>query len=381
MQTEQLKPTVIHHAPPTLVEEILEETKLRGLLDIESAAEQAKQRVTALNVLMHAAIGATKPIHWLLFKNPQGQIFARFNFSGAQRIATVFGITVTPKGPVKISTDHGKRRTAEVYGKAHSAVLNVTFDNIRAYRVEGEDFLGRPAEDTTRGQGERAKTVAGVGDNDWIQSTQTALISKGVRLISGLVTVSPEELAEVWDITPEEVIEKCTMGMGFSSQERNAANAGQVVSEARQKRMFGIAKGRIDQLGVKAKSADVVSQCIHTFMPGAKADEVTLEHYDNICAAIEKWEPGKAPAAPAGDTASNGTDVTAGQIKTIKDRANERAKALPEAGTDGEAILYEAIYEVFGDHRPVEKIPQDKMVAVMTAINSWGAKQGQGQLV
>lgn len=378
MQTEQLKPTVIHHAPPTLVEEILEETRLRGMLDLESAADQAKARVTALQVLMHAAIGATKPIHWLLFKNPQGQVFARFNFSGAQRIGTVLDITVTPKGPVKISTEHGKRKTAEVWGRAYSAVLNVTFDNIRAYRVEGEDFLGRPSEDTTRGSGDRAKVVPGVGDNDWIQSTQTALISKGVRLISGLVTVSPAELAEVWGISEDEVIKQCTMGMGFSSEERNAANVGQVVSEARQKRMFGMAKGRIEEKKYSIKSAELVRQCIHAVMPGAKADEVVTEHYDAICALIEKWEPGQTLAAPASPAEA---DVTPDQVKMLKGKANDRAKALPDAQCDGDAILYECIFDVFGDYRPAEKIPQARLVDVVKEVTNWGAKAPQGSLV
>lgn len=383
MQTEQLRPTVIHHAPPSLVEEILEETKLRGLLDIESAVDQAERRVSALKMLIRAAIASTRPIHWLLFKNKQDQVFARFNFSGAQRIATVFGITVTPKGPVRISSDHGKRRTAEVYGSARSAVLNVTFDNIRAYRVEGEDFLGRAAEDTTRGEGERAKVVPGVGDNDWIQSTQTALISKGVRLISGLVTVSPEELAEVWEMSVEDVIKQCTMGHGFSSSERSSASAGVTISEGQQKRFFGIASGRIKEKGYKASSKDIVSQCIHAFMPGAKPEEVTKEHYDNICAAIEKWEPGQTPKAPAAasESATPAEFVTPGQANMLKKRAGERAAALPEANTDGDAILFECIYDVFGDHRPADKIPQDKLHEVVTAITNWGSKAPQGSLV
>lgn len=298
MKSEELKAPVITQAPPSLVEEILEETRVRGLLDLDRAAEQAQARVTALRVLMHAAIAATKPIHWILYKNPQGQVFARFNFAGAQRIAAVFGITVSPKGSVRIISDHGTRRTAEIFGTAHSAVLQTTFDNIRAYRVEGEDFLGRPSEDTTYKSG---KTVPGVGDNDWMQSTLTALVAKGVRLVSGLVTVAPSELAAVWEVSEEEVIRQCGMGHGFSREER--ASAGQpaasnkVITEPQQKRMFALASKRLAALKAAnpqmptVPPRDIVREAIIAKAPDAAGEPagVMMAEYDAVCAAIESW--------------------------------------------------------------------------------------------
>lgn len=398
------KPVLIQHAPPTLTEEILEETQLRrgsGLLDLAGAAEQATQRVQALEVLRHAAIAATKPIHWLLYKNQQGMIFGRFNFAGAQRIGMVFGITVTPKGPVRIVDGHGIHKTAEIYGTAHSAVLRMTFDNIRAYRVEGEEFVGRPTLDTERGQGERKKTIAGVGDNDWLQSTQTALLTKGVRLLSGLVTVTPDELAEVWDISVDEVIKKCAMGPGFKPEDRAAAGqsagsggGGGTISELQQKRMFGIAGGRLKALKVtNVDAGTLVTTCIAKIM-GTKSGgevfapaEVTRGHYEQICTLIEKWEPGKAPAStaapaatsdqPAATAPKNGTArlATEKQIAMLRGKANDRAKALPDACTDGEAILHEAVIQVCGDSRPIEEITMDQVTPMAQYIMSWGAAE------
>lgn len=297
------KPVLIQHAPPTLVEEILEETNLRsgsGLLDLEFAADQAEQRVKALTVLRHAAIGATKPIHWLLFKNQQGMIFGRFNFAGAQRIGMVFGITVTPKGPVKITETHGKRKTAEIYGTAHSAVLRLTFDNIRAYRVEGEDFLGRPSEDTNYSgrDGKPGKTVVGVGDNDWIQSTQTALLSKGVRLLSGLVTVTPDELAEVWDMSVDDVIKQCAMGHGFSREERQSAGQtsgpSKLATEPQRKMLFAKANTRAKELpdaGVDGKA--ILYECIMQVCGQGKTEaDVTMDDVNKLVPAITSWGNG-----------------------------------------------------------------------------------------
>lgn len=304
MQTEQLKPTLIQHAPKTLIEEVLEETQLRqssGLLDLEGAAEQAQARVTALTILRNAAIGATKPIHWLLFKNQQGMVFGRFNFAGAQRIGMVFGITVTPKGPVRIVENHGKRKTAEIYGSATSVVLRLTFDNIRAYRIEGEDFLGRPADDVVRTyEGGKSKTTVGVGDNDWLQSVQTALISKGVRLLSGLVTVTPEELGEVWGMSSEEVIKSCAMGHGFSTDERKAAGqsaasggGGGTISEPQAKRMFAIANSRIKALGTDQIDAKTLTKlAIEKIAPGIlRSEDIPRAAYEPICDFIEHYDP------------------------------------------------------------------------------------------
>ena len=301
MQNEQLKPTVIHHAPPTLVEEILEETRLRGgLLDLEGAADQARARVTALTVLTHAAISVTKPIHWLLFKNPQGMIFGRFNYAGAVRIGTVFGITVTPKGPIRITENHGKRKTAEIYGTASSAVLGMTFDNIRAYRVEGEDFLGRPADDVTREfAGGKSKVVVGVGDNDWLQSTQTALITKGVRLLSGLVTVTPDELANVWEMSVDDVIKQCSMGHGFSTDERKAAGqssgsgSGKLATDPQKKLLNTKANIRAKELpGAETDGETILRQSIASVCgPQATIDNVTMDDVNKLIPHIIAWEP------------------------------------------------------------------------------------------
>lgn len=381
-----------------VIREILEETAEReklGLLRLENAAEQAQRRVDALQILHRAAIRATQPIHWLLMKNKQGQVFARFNHAGAERIGTIYGITVIPDGDVQIKEEAGKRRTAELTGSVTSETLGVTISSVRAYRVEGEDFLGRPADDYTAG----TKVVAGVGNNDWIQSTQTALRTKAIRLVSGIITVSPAELAAVWEITEEDVLQQCTMGPGFSREERSAAGAsgGSAVNEKQVKRMFGIASGRIKDKGYKAKSAEIVQQCIEHVVrkvkgssASTKPEDVTLDCYEAVCKLIETWEPGKIPAPQTAPTAaaSSSTDpgtesfATPGQIAMLQGKANDRAKALPDAATDGAAILYEAIYEVFGDNRPADKIPQSQLADVVKAITAWGAAEtSQGNLV
>jgi hypothetical protein len=285
MQTEKQlqEPATIQEAPPSLVEEILLETKARqhlGLFDLDRAAEQAKQRVEAHRVLMHAAIAATEPIHWLWFKDQQGNLRGRFNYAGAARIARVFGITVAAKGPVKIIDANGKK-TAEVWGMASSIVLGITYDNIRAYRVQGEDFLGR--------------ATAVVGENDWIQSTQTALISKGVRILSGLVTVSPRELAEVWSITEDEVVKGGAMGHGFSTQERKAAgqNAGpsKLATDPQKKLLYAKAGARAKALPQAEVDGEMILREAIAQICGVEAtiDTVTMDQVNRLIPFIDSW--------------------------------------------------------------------------------------------
>lgn len=299
-----------------LIQEMIEEHDLAHrqdiLLDNEAAAALAEGRVTAIGTLRIAAIKATEPHQWVLFRDKQGLISARFKHAAAMTIGSFFGITVAPLTDVAIITpSDGRRRFAEIFGRAVSSVTGACYTRFRAYRIEGEDFAGRPAKDVTYRSGSKA---VGVGEEDWKQSTETALQSKGVRLCSGIINCSVRELSKAWDMEEDEVIAACAKGPGFGkggSAERSSSNT-RPISPDQKRLLLGKASGRLKELKElnpdmpKVEPKDVVIECVVAACPAANGvvGNMPMAAVDTVIAAIAKWGP--TPATDNAQLKGNG---------------------------------------------------------------------------
>lgn len=293
-----------------LLREIIRETQIaqqsHALIDVEAAAAIMQERIDAMGTIRLGAIRATQPHQWTLYRDKSGLISARFKHAAAMTIGSIFGITVTPLDEVTIvPAKEGNRAYAEIHGRATSVVTGVSVPRFRAYRVEGEDFSGRPAEDTTYGSGAK---VVGVGDNDWLQSTETCLQTKGVRLCSGLINCSITELRAAWEGAPhnfksdEDVIAACTQGHGFGSgggAERKSTDT-RPINEKQQGLLRYKASNRLTELKKtipdmpKITPNDIVKECLLKVAPisQGKLAECPRSSMDAAIAAIESWGPG-----------------------------------------------------------------------------------------
>jgi len=242
--------------------------------------QMMERRVQVLGNLRKAAIKATVPSDWTLFKAGEGKVSGIAGRAGCTKIGQVYGIQVLNPTPVNIFTDAVGKTVAECHGDGYCALTGQYLPGLRGYRVQGEQFTGR-SEDK-------------VGQQDLIQSARTALENKAVRALSGLVKVDLVELAAVFGLSPADFEAAASRGAGYGSAtdraQGGAASAGSdanAISDAQRKRAYAIASKRAEFLAVEGVDAKVILNHVGRDM-GIKGDP-SREQYERFVANVEAF--------------------------------------------------------------------------------------------
>jgi hypothetical protein len=245
-----------------------------------------ERRVSTLQNLRLAAIKATRPDDWTLFRPKEGEPQGICGKAGCTKIGQLYGVQILNPTPVEIVTD-GDKKVAQCFGDGYCALTGQIYPGLRGYRVAGERFTGRdPGE---------------VGSQDLIQAARTALETKAVRILTGLVKVSLSELAAAWGLSLEETQSRCVRGAGYGkSKDREDPPSGGPapsgsnghISEAQGKRAYAIAAGRAKELNAEGVDARAILKETARQIGVPEGGKITRDQYDAWVEKIQKFTVG-----------------------------------------------------------------------------------------
>ena len=190
--------------------------KGEGLAIIEARAK-------ILETLRKAAIRATSPEDWLLFKDRAGAIIGYLQDCGCDRVRDLYGIEIQDVGrPEKVPGEDGQSFTYLIMGGGYCGITHQTVESIEGGRSSTDDFLlgktGVELELACR------------------KAARANLDGNITRELAGLKSVPLQELNEAWRDSNKDS-SNCRLGRGFGSgAERRGADmhtgAGVTQSEA-----------------------------------------------------------------------------------------------------------------------------------------------------
>lgn len=205
-----------------------EVTREQGLVDqiahMERAVELFEMRSKLIESCRLAAIKATSPSDWVLFKDRGGVATAMLCNSGANIAAQYYGIDVYNLRPIRDGIfrplEEKDQETGEIryscWFDARSNVTGQQVKDIEAGRSSSEQFIGRAAIDTTSGMVKAADLRA---------ACYTLARTKACRILGAMVRLSTGVLELAWQGTTKKV-EDCRKGSGYgTSGARGAAAA------------------------------------------------------------------------------------------------------------------------------------------------------------
>lgn len=242
------------------------------------ALEIIDARVQILDVLRRAAIRATSPQDWVLFKSPDDNITGYLQDAGCERVRDLSGIEIFKVGTMqRISTNDPDVFHYIVSGSGRRKLTGQVVENVEGGRSSTDDFC------KDKKGAERELAVR--------KAARANLDGRIVRELAGLSTVPLEEIVAAWDGTSKKA-EQCRKGRGF-----------------------GTGKERVG--GVNEKQPDLAPpRCTHCNTPGVFKSSSDGGYYYcpnykahqdkrwNVNA--KKWADEQQKAAPAAK-AENGT--------------------------------------------------------------------------
>lgn len=182
----------------------IETIEARGAAAICWAKQSAKLRFEVLR--------QTNPECWMLQRTPDGVIFAKLTAKGAQIIQSVYpGIKVDNREIV----DQKTLASGEISSRARCFVRNLlTGASTEVYfcKSNQEDFGGRQ-----QSAGKAWKTEE-IALNDHELSVLTGVATKAIGEITGLKTVSVQELAYAWGDSEWKTVDAIPRGYGFKGE-------------------------------------------------------------------------------------------------------------------------------------------------------------------
>jgi hypothetical protein len=182
------------------------------------AIEVIEARVQVLETLRKAAIRATSPEDWLLFKSPEeqgGQVVGYLQDAGAERVRDLYGIEIYDVSkPEKIVGNDPAVFHYLVTGSGRCKLTRQVLEQVEGGRSSTDDFC-------------RGKTGAEL--ELLVRKAARANLDGGItRELAGMKSVPLDELAAVWAGTSKK-IENCRRGRGFGTRDERvggrAANA------------------------------------------------------------------------------------------------------------------------------------------------------------
>lgn len=215
-------PTVVESDPTTLALRRPDvPTTLGELAALKGeAVEIIEARAQVLHTLRTAAIRATHPEDWLLFKSPEelgGQITGYLQDCGCDRVRDLYGIEVfgiTP--PQKISGTEPATFHYVITGSGRCKFTKQTVEAMEGGRSSTDDFC----KDKTGADLELAVRKAARANLD----------GNITRELAGMKSVPVDELARAWDGTAKKV-DGCRLGRGFGSRSERLGGASEKAPE------------------------------------------------------------------------------------------------------------------------------------------------------
>lgn len=192
-----------------------------ALAMMEDALKIATRMAEVVAGVRRAAITMTDPVDWVLNKDRQGNEVAMLTASGAQKVASLYGISVKPIPP---ATDLTPERVS-INGKlafklrfrAHSRFLGREIET-EATRREDEEFTGRETDQA----GEFSFQGGHTYEPDLSKAVRTLSLKTGVVELVGLKSVSRAELDDCWAAAGKSS-KTCRFGHGYGTSNDRAA--------------------------------------------------------------------------------------------------------------------------------------------------------------
>jgi hypothetical protein len=172
------------------------------------ALEVIEARVQVLETLRRAAIRATSPEDWLLFKSPDeqgGQITGFLQDCGADRVRDLYGIEIYDVSkPEKIVGNDPAVFTYIVNGSGRCKLTRQVLEQVEGGRSSTDDFC-------------RGKTGAELELT--VRKAARANLDGGItRELAGMKSVPINQLAEAW-VGTKKNIDQCRRGRGFGTRD------------------------------------------------------------------------------------------------------------------------------------------------------------------
>lgn len=200
---------VRHPGVPTSIDQL---AALKG-----EAVEIINARATVLSTLRLAAIRATSPEDWLLFKAPDeqgGQVVSYLQDAGCDRIRDLFGIEIYDiSRPEKVVGQEPGTFHYLISGSGRCKITRQVVEAMEGGRSSTDDFC---------------KDKTGVDLELAVRKAARANLDGNItRELAGMKSVPLKELETAWNGT-NKLIANCRLGRGFgSSRERlGGSNAG-----------------------------------------------------------------------------------------------------------------------------------------------------------
>jgi len=178
--------------------------KGEGLAIIEARAK-------ILETLRKAAIRATSPEDWLLFRDKVGAVIGYLQDCGCDRVRDLYGIEVQNVGrPEKVSGEDGESFTYLIMGGGYCGITHQTVESIEGGRSSNDDFV---------------RDKHGVELELAVRKAARANLDGNItRELAGLKSVPLGELNEAWKDSNKTSAD-CRLGRGFGSgAERQGAD-------------------------------------------------------------------------------------------------------------------------------------------------------------
>jgi hypothetical protein len=240
-------------------------------------------RATILKTVRRAAISATSPEDWLLFKSPPehgGQETAFLQDVGCQRVRDLYGIEIfKPSRPERVGTNDPAVFHYLMHGSGRCKLTGQVVEDVEGGRSSTEDFC--------RGK-------VGVELELAVRKAARANLNGSItRELAGLKSVPVDELRDVWAGTRKK-IEACRLGRGYGT--RDARLGGVTAVDAN-------VDAPVCRLCKTAMSLKKGSRGNFYSCPNWKShgkDAYTVDFNDWI-AEVQKRPPAPASAAPPAD--------------------------------------------------------------------------------
>lgn len=173
-----------------------------------AALEIIEARVQVIDTLRKAAIRATSPPDWLLFKSPDeqgGQVVGYLQDCGADRVRDLWGIEVFGVStPEKITGNDPAVFHYIIGGSGRCKLTGQTLEAVEGGRSSTDDFC---------------KDKKGLDLDLAVRKAARANLDGNItRELAGMKSVPAEDLIRAWEGTPKR-IDDCRRGRGFGTRE------------------------------------------------------------------------------------------------------------------------------------------------------------------
>lgn len=214
-ELEDEQPTAITLRSPTVPTTLAELAARKG-----EAIEIIEARVMVLETLRKAAIRATHPEDWILFKAPDdqgGQVVGYLQDCGCDRVRDIWGIEVyNISRPEKIAGHTPDAFNYIVGGSGRCKLTRQVVEDMEGGRSSLDDFC-------------KGKTGADL-ELTVRKAARANLDGNITRELAGMKSVPQQEIETAWAGTNKK-IERCRRGRGFGSRDERLGATRQGVPE------------------------------------------------------------------------------------------------------------------------------------------------------